>query len=147
MDLSTACPFASAGLAAQPAGCLCQCSSCQAAGQSLLLSIGRSLDHPWSTWHNAKQGSLGPLHLPVLEALLEADLQSECTCLENLEALAHIPQAVGCSLGSTLQGTGTPHVHQIPPKNSKGKQSLICNGVITAPTGIFNTPGHPDTCL
>lgn len=77
VDLSTACPFASAGLAVQPAGFLCQCSSGQAAVQSLLLSIGRSLDHPWSTWHSAKQGSLGPLRLPMLAALLEADLRSE----------------------------------------------------------------------
>lgn len=90
VDLSMACPFASAGVAAQSAGCLCLCSSGQAAGSSLLFSIGRSLDHPWSTWHNAKQGSFGSLHLPVLETLLEVDLQSECTCLENLEAPAHV---------------------------------------------------------
>lgn len=31
-------------------------------------------------------------------------------------------------------------------KQRQYKQSLVCNGVITAPTGIFNTPGHPSTC-
>lgn len=85
-------------------------------------------DHPnWSTWHNAKQGSLGPLPLPTLEALQEADLQSECTCLENLEPPAHIPPAVGCSHWSTSQGTGTPHIHQIPTQKtaSKGNTSRI----------------------
>lgn len=117
-------PFASAGLAAQPAGCLCQCSSGQAAGHSLLLSIGRSLDHPWHIWHNAKQGSLGPLHLPMLAALLEAGLQSECTCLENLEPPAHIAQAVGCSLCSTSQGPLT-FTNSHPKTASKGNTSRV----------------------